>query len=72
MPHHISYPTLIERKSIVKGLFGSNEEEEIAAFDPYFKVYDSLFCSNDLVVQIYPPILKFHDDMRQLNEDTST
>ena len=58
--------TLAERKSIVRDLLGSNPEENIASFASYFKLYDSLLDSNHSVVQIFPPALKSHDDVRRL------
>jgi hypothetical protein len=56
--------TTIERRSIVRDLFGA--EEKFHSFNTYFKTYDSLTTPQYATVQIDPTALNSHDDIRRL------
>jgi hypothetical protein len=58
--------TIAEKRSLVKDLFGSNVEENLHSFSAYFKVYDSLIDPRHATIQIYPPVINSHDDIRNL------
>jgi hypothetical protein len=56
--------TTIEKRSIVRDLFGA--EEKFQSFKTYFKTYDSLTTPQYATVQIDPTVLNSHDDIRRL------
>lgn len=56
--------TTIEKRSFVRDLFGA--EEKFNSFSTYFKTYDSLTVPQYATIQIQPPTLNSHDDIRKL------
>jgi hypothetical protein len=56
--------TTAEKRSIVRDLFGA--EEKFYSFSTYFKIYDSLTTPPYATIQIHPPALNSHDDIRRL------
>ena len=56
--------TTDEKKLIVRDLFGA--EEKFNSFSTYFKIYDYLTTPRYTTVQIHPPALNSHEDIRSL------
>jgi hypothetical protein len=66
VPGNMRAATTAEKRSLVKDRFGSNAEEKLHSFSAYFRVYDSLTNPRHVTIQIYPPVINSHDDIRNL------
>jgi hypothetical protein len=58
--------TTAEKKALLRDLFGSDAEERLQSFSAYFKVYDTLTNPQHATIQIYPPVVNSHEDIRKL------
>lgn len=56
--------TAAEKRSIVKDLFDA--AEKFPSFGTYFRIYDTLTTPQYAAIQIHPPALSSHDDVRRL------
>ena len=58
--------TAVEKRSLVKELFGCDAEEKLHPCSAYFRAYDSFTGHQHASIQIYPPAISSHDDIRRL------